>query len=53
LRITHKDLGHYISRCEKAIEYIENEMPYLEEPDEEIEFWLEKYVKEKNLKYMD
>ena len=27
----------YKSRCEKAIEYIENEMPYLEEPDEEIE----------------
>jgi len=24
LRITHKDLEHYISRCEKAIEYIEN-----------------------------
>jgi hypothetical protein len=27
----------YKSRCEKAIEYIKNEMPYLEEPDEEIE----------------
>ena len=24
-------------RIQKAIEYIENEMPYLEEPDEEIE----------------
>jgi hypothetical protein len=27
----------YKQRIDKAIEYIENEMPYLEEPDEEIE----------------
>ena len=27
----------YKTRIDKAIEYIENDMPYLEEPDEEIE----------------
>lgn len=32
-----RDYEDYKSRCEKAIEYTENEMPYLEEPDEEIE----------------
>ena len=26
LRITHKDLEHYISRCEKAVEYIMTEL---------------------------
>lgn len=44
LRITHKDLEHYISRCEKAVEYIKEHIRI----DDEYPAYMEMLIEERD-----